>query len=156
MNRSLRWIIVGVLSMFCVIYKLETRSHNNESATMFIPKDTVVCKNIDTLTSEIVYKMIVDNYIVNPDIVLKQAILETGHFTSRACLEDNNLFGFVSRNGLMKFDSPGECVAWYKQWQKIWYNPFKYKDYYQFLDSIGYATNGTYTSQLKRIRTEWN
>lgn len=113
--------------------------------------DTLRVETSIQLNNAVVYKMILDANINEPEIVLKQTILETGHYQSRSCLEDNNLFGFTDRRGLMKFNSAKECVLWYKQWQSMWYNPIKYRDYYQFLDSIGYARDGTYTDQLKRI-----
>lgn len=122
---------------------------DGESAT--VVHDTIVVEKSIQLNNALVYKMILDAQIREPETVLKQSILETGNFQSRACLQDNNLFGFTSRDGLMKFNSANDCILWYKQWQSTWYNPLKYKDYYEFLDGIGYAEDTTYTAQLKRI-----
>lgn len=89
--------------------------------------------------------------LVRPDIVTAQAILETGHFKSRVCLEYNNLFGlYDSRKGdYFKFDTWQESVTGYKNMIQ-----YKYKggDYYEFLDSIGYATAKNYTKVLRLIQ----
>lgn len=88
--------------------------------------------------------------IKHPDIVYAQAVLETGHFTSRICTEDNNLFGlYDSKNKCYyKFNHWTESVIAYKK-----YIQYKYKsgDYYKFLKGLGYAENPEYTDMLKEL-----
>lgn len=85
-----------------------------------------------------------------PRIVAAQALLETGYFTSRVCLENNNLFGLrrPSNGNYYTFNSWEESVKAYKD-----YVQYKYKggNYYSFLDSIGYAEDGEYTNKVKQI-----
>lgn len=85
------------------------------------------------------------------DIVLAQAILETGHFTSRICLEYNNLFGlYDSKNkDYYKFNHWSESVVAYKEWIQKRYQPPN--DYYIFLKKINYAEKEDYTRLLKKI-----
>lgn len=85
------------------------------------------------------------------DIVLAQAILETGHFTSRICLEYNNLFGlYDSKNkDYYKFNHWSESVIAYKEWIQKKYQPPN--DYYVFLKKINYAEKEDYTRLLKKI-----
>lgn len=85
------------------------------------------------------------------DIVLAQAILETGHFTSRICLEYNNLFGlYDSKNkDYYKFNHWSESVVAYKEWIQKKYQPPN--DYYVFLKKINYAEKEDYTRLLKKI-----
>ena len=85
------------------------------------------------------------------DIVLAQAILETGHFTSRICLEYNNLFGlYDSKNkDYYKFNHWSESVVAYKEWIQKKYQPPN--DYYIFLKKINYAEKEDYTRLLKKI-----
>lgn len=85
-----------------------------------------------------------------PQIVAAQALLETGYFTSRVCLENNNLFGLrrPSNGSYYTFNSWEESVKAYKD-----YVQYKYKvgNYYDFLNRIGYAEDGSYISKVANI-----
>lgn len=84
-------------------------------------------------------------------IVYAQAVLETGHFKSDLCLNDNNLFGLYNskRGKYHKFDHWTESVIAYKDFIQYKYKPPE--DYYKFLQRIGYAEDSNYISKLKRI-----
>lgn len=89
--------------------------------------------------------------IEHPDIVYKQAILETGNFKSDLCVNNNNLFGlYDSKNKkYYSFNHWSESVIAYKK-----YIQYRYKgneDYYKFLQRIGYAKDKQYISKLKSI-----
>lgn len=83
-------------------------------------------------------------------IVLAQAILETGYFRSRQCLENNNLFGLrrPSDGTYYKFKHWEESVKAYRD-----YVQYKYKsgDYYAFLKRIGYAADASYARKVMQI-----
>ena len=85
-----------------------------------------------------------------PQIVAAQALLETGYFTSRVCLENNNLFGlrYPSNGSYYTFNSWEESIKAYKD-----YVQYKYKggNYYNFLDGIEYAEDGEYINKVKQI-----
>ena len=85
------------------------------------------------------------------DIVYAQAVLETGHFTSKVCLEYNNLFGlYDSKNkDYYKFNHWSESVVAYKEWIQKKYQPPN--NYYTFLREINYANDKDYISTLKSI-----
>lgn len=84
------------------------------------------------------------------NIVLAQAILETGHFKSYSCTEHNNLFGLRNKDGsYMYFNHWTDCVAAYKRYVQKWTQPPH--DYYTYLDSLGYAEDKSYTKVLKQI-----
>lgn len=103
------------------------------------------------LTLENVRKELEKQGVKHVDIVLRQAIVETGWFKCKHCsLKSNNIFGF-SFNGkdYLEFENWVESVAYYKQWQDKLYEG---GDYYQFLDDIGYAVKGTYVAYLKQIK----
>lgn len=89
--------------------------------------------------------------ILHPKIVYAQAILETGHFKSSACINDNNLFGlYDSKNKrYYKFNHWTESVVAYKDYIQRRYEPPN--DYYKFLSDIGYAEDPDYNNKLKRI-----
>lgn len=88
--------------------------------------------------------------IQHSDIVIAQAILETGHFRSNMCKTKNNLFGLYnsSKNEYFSFNHWSESVEAYKKMVQ-----YKYKegDYYCWLDSIGYAIDSLYIYKLKQI-----
>nr|DAG91857.1 MAG TPA: Mannosyl-glycoprotein endo-beta-N-acetylglucosaminidase [Crassvirales sp.] len=85
------------------------------------------------------------------DIVYAQAVLETGHFKSKACLEYNNLFGLYNskEKRYCKFKHWTESVVAYKEWIQKKYQPPD--NYYAFLEEINYATDKEYISILKSI-----
>lgn len=87
--------------------------------------------------------------ISHPRIVIAQALLETGYFTSRVCLECNNLFGLRRRDGsYYEFNSWEESVKAYKD-----YVQYKYKggSYLNFLKVLGYAEDPNYVVKVAQI-----
>lgn len=91
------------------------------------------------------------------EIVLKQAILETGWFTSSIYKENKNAFGFFYKGEFKGFNSLEHCLKYYEDWQCKHY---KGGDYYDFLeclyetpkgDCIRYAEDEDYISKLKKI-----
>ncbi len=84
------------------------------------------------------------------DVVLRQAILETGWFKCTSCsLGSNNLFGFFYKGKYLKFDNWVESVEYYKWWQDKLYNG---GDYYTFLKKVGYATSPNYIKHLESLK----
>jgi putative S-layer protein / peptidoglycan endo-beta-N-acetylglucosaminidase len=83
-------------------------------------------------------------------IVMAQALLETGNFTSNVCLTIHNIFGLRRPSDGSYFEFPNwmDCVRAYR-------DAVQYKyisgDYYAFLDRIGYAEDKAYTSKVRRI-----
>jgi hypothetical protein len=97
-------------------------------------------------------------------IVLKQFILETGHFRSKSFTRYNNLSGMkLPRIRPTTAIGTGYGHAAYKHWTDsvddylLWQEYNKHKladatDYYQFLSKVGYAENSQYVKLLKRIQ----
>lgn len=86
----------------------------------------------------------------NQLFVLAQAVVETGHFRSRVCKEDNNLFGLRNpRTGsYYRFDSWESSVVAYQKFVQ-----YKYKggNYLAFLRRIGYAESPHYTHEVAKV-----
>jgi len=92
--------------------------------------------------------------VLYPEIVLAQSILETGWYKCKNCsMDNNNLFGL--------WNSRKQEYYYYSDWkhsiggylkgiQYKWYKK-EYKDYYHFLNDIGYATDPQYIVKLKTI-----
>ena len=94
---------------------------------------------------------VLDKYgVTHQQVVIAQALLETGYFTSRVCLECNNLFGLrrPKDGAYYEFDNWEESVKAYRD-----YIQYRYKggDYYQFLQRIGYAEDPNYVSKVRQI-----
>lgn len=89
--------------------------------------------------------------IHHPKIVYAQAVLETGHFKSDLCINNNNLFGLYdsSRKRYYDFNHWSESVLMYKQMVQYKYKPPN--NYYKFLKDLPYAEDKEYINKLKRI-----
>lgn len=123
--------------------------------------DTVFI-NTDTLefTPENLKMVIKELGIHNPDVVYKQAVLETGNFKSRIFLENNNCFGFkvfprkwegvqmpFQNRSHLVFKNWAESVEQYKLWQEA---NFTDKDYARHLIKKGYAEDPNYFSKITK------
>ena len=82
------------------------------------------------------------------DIVVAQSLLETGSYRSQLVRTHNNLFGFRTKNGYLKFKSWKESCKYYADWQR---RKYKGGEYFTFLKAIGYAEDPDYVSKLKTI-----
>jgi len=93
--------------------------------------------------------------IKNPEIVLRQAIYESGHFKSAVCLKKNNIFGFRSMVIYKSFKTWQECVDYYKRWQDRHYTDST-EEYYHFLQRINYSgfKDFNYAKQLQKVRIQ--
>lgn len=87
--------------------------------------------------------------VKHADIVTAQSLLETGGYSSQLVKTHNNLFGFRTKKGYLRFDTWKESCAYYKKWQAKRYD--NKQDYYTFLVEIGYAEDPEYTSKLKTV-----
>lgn len=93
--------------------------------------------------------LVMDYYDIQyPEIVYAQAIIESGHFRSRRCIEDNNIFGLKRNGHYMRFDHWTESVMAYKLMVQ---SKYKGGDYYEFLERLGYAESEDYIDLLKLI-----
>lgn len=86
-----------------------------------------------------------------PDIVLAQAKLESGNFTSNRFIKYNALFGFQkSESNIIKYKSWKESVVHYKCWQM---NRLREdENYYNFLIRVKYAADTNYINKLKQFK----
>lgn len=103
-----------------------------------------------TLNKENLYNEFTAQEIDSPTIVLAQAILETGNFSSYNCIVRNNLFGLRRLDGsYMEFPHWTFSVAAYKKYIQKYSKPPE--DYYHYLQDLGYAEDPNYITKLKQI-----
>lgn len=107
-------------------------------------------ESLPELTISNLYKEIVRNGILYPEIVLAQAILETGWFRSSLCRDRNNLFGLTNpRTGkYFEFGHWTESVRAY--YTKVQYK-YKGGNYLLWLRKIGYAEDPNYVRSVIKV-----
>ena len=113
-------------------------------------KRTSPKSELPELTIPNLYVEIIQNGIRYPKIVLAQAILETGWFTSPVCRNKHILFGLTNpRTGkYFEFDHWTESVWAY--YTKVQYR-YKGGNYLLWLRNIGYAEDPNYIRAVVRV-----
>ena len=109
-------------------------------------------------TPKNVYSYLLHLQIKSPEIVFRQILQETGHFSSRLCLEEFKLFG-MQQVGVRKFVTDikhwKDSILDYKLWQDFYINKgWDLTDYYSFLILSEYSEDKDYVNKLKRINIE--
>ena len=152
-------LVVGLICGVCGYASLHTcvicdKPHIQEDSTTVVLQQPEFFLS-DTITVEGLYKACEYYEIQQPDIVVAQAILETGFFKSDLCLKQHNLFGlFNSRTmDFYSFNHWTESVKAYRD--KVQYR-YQDGDYYNWLERIGYAEDSLYVSKLKNIKINYN
>ena len=84
------------------------------------------------------------------NIVIAQSKLETGNYTSKLYIENNNLFGLYDNinNEYYTFNHWTESV---KAYRDLVQNKYKGGSYYHFLKKIKYAADSDYIKKLKEL-----
>ena len=156
-EKFFKGFIYGVILVFA-IYGFVIFTGN-----MLTPKDvmTVKVQKLDFLlaekpTQELVWEALLYYKVKHPEIVLSQAILETGRFKSKVCVEKNNLFGLwnTPKARYFKFTHWSNSIKAYVD--SVQYRCGENEDYYDFLNRIGYAEDPDYRSKLKAIEENLN
>lgn len=138
--------IVPTVGIWSIHEMITLEVDKKSSEIIIIP---IVIENNDSLTIENLYCQLVEDSVQFPDIIMRQALHETGNFKSYSCRIRHNLFGFSRKDTLMWFKSWKDCVTYKKKWQKKMY---KGGNYYKFLKQIGYAEDSLYVEKLKKIK----
>lgn len=99
-------------------------------------------------TIEQVEKELIRQKVPHYKIVLAQARLETGNFTSNRCRKDHNLFGIKHKGKYARYNNWKDSIKDYKERIS---SRYKGGDYHAFLVSINYAADKLYTHKLKQF-----
>lgn len=144
------WCICLMIALSCTKEQQEPKANRVESFMPFAPNYV--------LNAENVYREIMRNNIKFSDVVLKQSLLETGHYTSYNCLERHNIFGMCGGkktsdniHGYAIYNNWMESVEAYSVWQNKRMTD-SVTDYFQFLTDWNYAESEEYERKLKSIR----
>lgn len=167
--------LVGFLGSF---FAVEINSLQREVEVLKTPKNEVIPHNKDVLTCyawvEQQSKMPVTDKtalcfmqqigIEHPHIVLAQMKLESGNYTSKLALENNNYFGMKQprkrettsigeKNGYASYKSWVHSVLDYALWQKEYARSLTEVEY---LDSLTtYAEDSSYRSKVQQIANKY-
>lgn len=172
-------IVLGVLTaIFTAFMFVKINSLQREIEALKTPKNEVISHNKDVLTSytwvEQQSKMPVTDEtalcfmqqigIEHPHIVLAQMKLESGNYTSKLALENNNYFGMKQprkrattsigeKNGYASYKSWVHSVLDYALWQKEYARSLTEVEY---LDSLTtYAEDSSYKSKVQQIANKY-
>jgi len=143
--------------LLCLVFCVTAFSSFNSATNRTVCTDSVLVKNMiaDTISDSIpplnyenLKAELIRRNIPCYDIVLAQAILETGNFTSRYCRERNNLFGMRTSKGYKSYASWIDCVADY---ERRFSKRYKGGDYYLFLKKCRFAEDPYYGFKVRRL-----
>ena len=144
--------LIALMMLYCI--ESELKEMKKELRQLELKKDTIVVepKFLSQSPEEGLTEALHYYGIDFKDIVYAQAVLETGNFQSKVCLEYNNLFGLYNsrKKDYYRFKHWSHSVDFYKRnIQGKMKNPMN--NYYIFLEKINYAEDKNYTKNLKRI-----
>jgi len=122
---------------------------DSEKISVKFPVKKLSNKRIPSEFSKEVFAEICRLGILEPQIVMRQAMLETGWLKAPFLMKRNNLFGFRTRKYL-SFSHWKESVNYYKNWQSRHYKDSD-TNYYDFLVRRRYGESG-YIKNLRRVR----
>jgi hypothetical protein len=172
-------IVFGLIALVVTtIFNYRINSISEELNALKTPKNEVISHNKDILTSyawvEQQSKMPVTDEtalcfmqqigIEHPHIVLAQMKLESGNYTSKLALENNNYFGMKQprkratttigeKNGYASYKSWVHSVLDYALWQKEYARSLTEVEY---LDSLTtYAEDSSYKSKVQQIANKY-
>jgi uncharacterized FlgJ-related protein len=126
------------------------------------PKPKYIPRLDSTFSQEALVKYVYSLNVRFPHIILAQAHLESGKFTSGIFANNNNLFGMRqarlrpttnkgSRNGFAKYDHWRDSVMDYILYYAVYMHKFKTEEaYYAYLDR-SYANNAHYSKLIRKI-----
>ena len=130
------------------VQKCDQRASLNQVRTKVSKKKPL--KGLPKLTIPNLYAEIKRHNIQHPKVVLAQAILETGWFTSSLCRNRHNLFGLTNprTKEYYEFDHWTESVRAY--YTKVQYR-YKGGNYLVWLRDIGYAEDPNYIRSVIKV-----
>ena len=141
--------IIGLLLGYYVFPKQQS-NNTTLKIKMIVIKDSVKVQKTSMLplNEKNLKKVLKENNIHHSNIVLAQAKLETGNFTSKVCKSKGNLFGLRKGNKYRQYSHWTESVLAYK---RLIQSRYKGGNYLAFLNTIGYAEDPNYLSKLKSM-----
>jgi len=163
-----RKVVIGILGYtFFLILSTFLLTHNSDRRevieTITLEERMVVINENNTkFSSDTLIYMLKELNVKFPHIVLAQSIVETGHWTSKIFLENNNLFGMKeayvrvhtakgTQYGHAYYENWGESVYDYAFYQCRYLGAIRTEDEYFNYLSNSYAEAPNYIKILKQV-----
>jgi uncharacterized FlgJ-related protein len=162
------WTILAIMLTGVIIFTLilfvkgrETSDKNKKSVQIYKTTLPVDIEKDTTFSKEKFIKYVHSLNPKYPDIIIAQAILETGHFKSFIFHNNNNLFGMTiigdranmangHQYGYAYFDTWKKSVIDYVIYQSLYLNNKSREEYLEYLDSV-YAEDPCYIDKIQTI-----
>lgn len=153
-------LLITSLIAILVIFLASRNTSVEESQPVASVETTAECEEWKPVYTA-VHNMIFELRLEHPDIVMAQAIEESGHFRSTLFKDGNNCFGMkvpYSRpttaigtfKGHARYGSIRDCILDYAIWQSSYAKGLSREEYFIFLDNT-YAIKGGYSERLRKI-----
>jgi hypothetical protein len=155
-------IMISIVMSALIINLAMTPAQKKAIAKKIDPKPKYIPKLDSTFSQDALVKYVYSLNVRFPHIILAQAHLESGKFTSGIFVNNNNLFGMRqarlrpttnkgSRNGFAKYDHWRDSVMDYILYYAVYMHKFKTEEaYYAYLDR-SYANNPHYSKLIRKI-----
>ena len=155
-------IMISIVMSALIIILAMTPAQKKAIAKKIDPQPKYIPKLDSTFSQDALVKYVYSLNIRFPHIILAQAHLESGKFTSGIFVNNNNLFGMRqarlrpttnkgSRNGFAKYDHWRDSVMDYILYYAVYMHKFKTEEaYYAYLDR-SYANNPHYSKLIRKI-----
>lgn len=142
-----------IIFLFCFI----SMSFQDMEIMPSVESEAETCSNTflkEELNDSTLYEALVYYKVKHPRIVLAQAKLESGNFTSEYCINRNNFLGLYNskKGAYYSFKHWTDCIQAYKE--MVEYKHRDGEDYYDFLIRIKYASDPEYIDKVKLIEKE--
>jgi uncharacterized FlgJ-related protein len=155
-------IVGGMIAAFIILSVTKPPVVIEKVKTVTVYKDKLVQPKIEELNKENVMKYLKELNVKFPHIVLAQAIIESGTFTSKICKKNNNLFGMrearlrISNNlgtqfGHAVYSNWKESVVDYALYQATYLSKCKTEEQYYSYLADSYAAGPKYSVSVKKI-----
>ena len=155
-------VILGVFLIAGLLVCVQAWRNSSRTAIECVTGDSTVAVHPewpDVYTQ--VYDLIFELRLDHPDIVMAQAIEESGHFRSALYTQGNNCLGMKvpytrpttaigTLEGHARYATVRDCILDYALWQSSFARGLSRDEYFALLDRT-YASKKGYSDRLRRI-----
>ena len=165
MRKPITTILLAMCTSFFASDTIYPSAENNVIAAENKPYSETVtkCDDLEIIKPDLEMDSIRTYILTHPtlqcrEIVLAQITLETGHLTSFAYKNNQNLFGIIDNQRTREAgEFRSRKFAHWKESVDFYINNIQSRlkdgeDYYKFIERIGYAEDTDYIKKLKQLK----
>ena len=147
-------LLIGISIMFIIVTIIEAKENKKNNLQEVI--EFTPCYN-DSIAN-----FLIELKVKYPHIVLSQSIIESGNYTSKIFLENNNPFGMKLswnrattalgiKNGYAYYSNLRDAIIDYAFMQSSYYRSAKTEEDYYILLQKSYAEDKEYINKVRKI-----